>query len=478
MVSEQPYFLTPAGIEESSETIQMKAPLSSDARKLELIKIIWSNKLFRNLDVLLALYKSRRYKRGGRYVFLETQTQTVHSFDVNTRATMLLQSLLSLSFATFLVRANNGGSDDFYNSNSLERTRVNGLNDTTLAKVRTRMLELVHYSWELGTASEALLELEESDLSVYGDKPFPPSRTLSADSPIISIAEYVLSIKPPGTLPLMEDGAAGDPASVGVAVLLANQTFANASYALAASQEIQFLLEVVPRAPNGAISHRVSEAQLWDDFVYMGPPYLAYYGALFHNITLLQEAKRQIGLYREVLRDPQTSLWHHVLLGSWSDPALWGTGMAWVAAGSTRVLQTMLKSPFAVQLQGDMWEISGWVGELLGAAWGYQKRQGEFRGGLYNLPTENDFPDSAWTALLAAATYRLAVQTGNKQWIPNANKAFAYIQRQIASDGTLLNVTDVFQWKQAGINSPEGQAFVLLLQAAHRDYTKWEECHA
>ncbi|KAG8820660.1 hypothetical protein FRC17_010080 [Serendipita sp. 399] len=393
---------------------------------------------------------------------------------------LLLRSLLSLSLATLAVYANNngGGDADFYNSNSPISTRVRGLNQTTLAKVRSRMLDLVHYSWELGTATEALLELEEADLSVYGDKPFPPSRTLSASSPIISIAQYVLSIKPPGTLPLMEDGAAGDPASVGVAVLLANQTFANASYALAAKQELQFLTEIVPRAPNGAISHRVSEAQLWDDFVYMGPPFLAYYGALFHNVTLLKEAKRQIGLYREVLRDPQTNLWHHVLLGSWSDPALWGTGMAWAVAGSTRVLQTMLKSPYAAQLRGDMWELSGWVGELLNAAWSYQKRQGDFRGALYNLPTESDFPDSAWTALTAAATYRLAVQTGNRQWIPNANKAFAYIQRQIAPDGTLLNVTDVFQWKQPGVNSPEGQAFVLLLQAAHRDYTKWEECNS
>jgi hypothetical protein len=49
---------------------------------------------------------------------------------------------------------------------------------------------------------------------------------------------------------------------MGVAVLLANQTLHNATYAEAAAQQLDFLLNYVPRAPNGAISHRVSEAQL------------------------------------------------------------------------------------------------------------------------------------------------------------------------------------------------------------------------
>jgi hypothetical protein len=49
---------------------------------------------------------------------------------------------------------------------------------------------------------------------------------------------------------------------MGVAVLLANQTLQNATYAQAAADEVYFQLNVVPRAYNGAISHRVAEAQL------------------------------------------------------------------------------------------------------------------------------------------------------------------------------------------------------------------------
>jgi hypothetical protein len=49
---------------------------------------------------------------------------------------------------------------------------------------------------------------------------------------------------------------------MGVAVLLANQTLHDVTYAHAAAQELHFLLNHVPRAYNGAISHRVAEAQL------------------------------------------------------------------------------------------------------------------------------------------------------------------------------------------------------------------------
>ena len=61
--------------------------------------------------------------------------------------------------------------------------------------------------------------------------------------------------------------AAGDPASIGVAVLLANWTGAGAGdkldYAGAARDQLEYLLEKVPRTSDGAISHRVESVQLW-----------------------------------------------------------------------------------------------------------------------------------------------------------------------------------------------------------------------
>jgi rhamnogalacturonyl hydrolase YesR len=65
------------------------------------------------------------------------------------------------------------------------------------------------------------------------------------------------------------------------------------------------------------------------DFVYMVPPFLAYYGVVSKNRTLLVAAHDQIKLYRNYLRDSQANgLWKHVLLGtSGNDEGHWSTGV-------------------------------------------------------------------------------------------------------------------------------------------------------
>lgn len=63
------------------------------------------------------------------------------------------------------------------------------------------------------------------------------------------------------------------------------------------------------------------------DFIYMVPPFLAYYGMITQNRTLLLESYTQIQLYRNYLFDPTVSLWKHVLLGtSGNDEGHWSTG--------------------------------------------------------------------------------------------------------------------------------------------------------
>ena len=61
------------------------------------------------------------------------------------------------------------------------------------------------------------------------------------------------------------DTSAGDPASIGTAVLLANWThLGGEDYAGAAAAQVEYLFgPAVPKTSDGAISHRVSELQLW-----------------------------------------------------------------------------------------------------------------------------------------------------------------------------------------------------------------------
>jgi hypothetical protein len=58
----------------------------------------------------------------------------------------------------------------------------------------------------------------------------------------------------------------------------------------------------------------------------MVPPFLAYYGVVNGNTSLIQEAYDQCRLYRNYLRTPQTGLWLHILWGSNPDRGLWATG--------------------------------------------------------------------------------------------------------------------------------------------------------
>jgi rhamnogalacturonyl hydrolase YesR len=137
------------------------------------------------------------------------------------------------------------------------------------------------------------------------------------------------------------------------------------------------LLKVAPRASNGAISQRESQVQLWSDYVYMAPPFIAYYGALkcgHEGKSLLQTAYEQVKTYREVLFDQDVGLWRHIALGNGTDPTHWGTGNAWAAAGTLRVLATIQGSSAAESMTSQQEDLVCWVRETLDGVWKFQVR--------------------------------------------------------------------------------------------------------
>jgi rhamnogalacturonyl hydrolase YesR len=186
-------------------------------------------------------------------------------------------------------------------------------------------------------------------------------------------------------------GATGDPASESLFFYffcpsaLSNWTLPTSQggpYATAAKGQLDYLLNVAPKAADGTISTRESEVQLWSDFVFMAPPFIAYYGALeggSNGATLLQTAYDQVRLYRAVLFDQGVGLWRHIALGSWSDPTHWATGNAWAAAGMLRVLATIKHSPEAGSMQSQQNDLAQWTGETLTGVWKYQVRYLLFR---------------------------------------------------------------------------------------------------
>ncbi|KAJ7632632.1 Six-hairpin glycosidase [Roridomyces roridus] len=425
------------------------------------------------------------------------------------------------------------------------------LSEADIATVTALLAQGAKQSWELGTRAESLLELYAPQFSVFGSAGVPPpssvpSNTTSAIAPVFSIAKNVVSALSNSTTGpqalISGDGAAGDPASIGVAVLLANWTgqgTGGLNYAAAAQNQLDYLLNVVPRTSDGAISHRVAQVQLWSDFVYMVPPFLAYYGALTQNTTLINEAYNQINLYRNHLRDSKTSLWTHIALGNNTndtpnDPGHWSTGNAWAAAGMLRVLATMKNSPYSKSFSSQQKDLGNWVKEIHSAMFAQIDSTNIFTNYAdQSINTTGSFYDTASTTLLASTVYRASLLLNDHSHLPNAEKCrqalyatspnsnqssaasssppassppasspsashssasgssshastsatptapSASPSATIASinglvhftnDGWLTPVVNPEQFSAQGQNSPEGQAFVLLLDAA---YSEW-----
>src|ERR1700722_2413476 len=120
---------------------------------------------------------------------------------------------------------------------------------------------LPSHSWEFGTASEALLELYNPELSVFGNAPFPVPTVKSSSVKSLQYAASKIVIGTGANSLSNGGGAVGDPASLGVCAVLLGKT--DESYAAAAKRTVDYIMYSAPRYWNGAISQRTDVAELW-----------------------------------------------------------------------------------------------------------------------------------------------------------------------------------------------------------------------
>jgi hypothetical protein len=132
------------------------------------------------------------------------------------------------------------------------------------------MIKLASHSWEYGTAAEALLELYNPELSVFGSNPFPGGKVPSANPSTLALEFAKQFIYTQGAV-LVPDSAVGDPASLGVSAILLGQS--DSTYLDAANRQANYILNQAPRYSNGAISHRPDVAELWADNMAMSFPF-------------------------------------------------------------------------------------------------------------------------------------------------------------------------------------------------------------
>jgi hypothetical protein len=87
----------------------------------------------------------------------------------------------------------------------------------------------------------------------------------------------------------------------------------------------------------------------------------------------------------------------------------------------------------------------------------------------------SSFDDMSATALLGSVAYRLAYINSTAQYLPFAERALNATREHINADGWLEDTVDPYVFNEpskVGRWSPEGQAFVLLLHSAWRDYNR------
>ncbi|GAA6009924.1 hypothetical protein JCM10207_002159 [Rhodosporidiobolus poonsookiae] len=357
------------------------------------------------------------------------------------------------------------------------------LANSTAQLVKQRLAESATDTWVGGTQLEALLEFEYPALSVFASASYPPP-TSPNPTEVTSVVAKWAAKRPSWTKQLAyeEGGAAADPAALGVGWLVAaaaegahGNGNTQQTYLGQVQSEVSYLLNSVPRTSDGAISHRPSSepVSLWADFMSMVPPLLAYYGVAAQSTTLIQAAYTQSKLYRQYLRS-SSGAWKHIVMGNYNDEGLWNTGNGWAAAGMLRVLATIINSEYADSYASEAADLAAWTNEILVAAFSHIKSDGLLPN-YYDSASGSSFSDGSGSALLAASAYRLAVL--NSTVISDATLAHAAtiraaVNRKVnTQSGWLAPVVNPLSFKEQASQSPEGEAFVLLLQAAWDDYT-------
>ncbi|KAG6910735.1 hypothetical protein DXG01_008267 [Tephrocybe rancida] len=362
-----------------------------------------------------------------------------------------------------------------------------------IQKVATLAQSLPSHSWEYGAASQALLELYNPRLSVFGSSSFPVPTVQKKDVKALAYAADKITLGN-GVNSLSDgDGAVGDPASLGVSAILLGKT--DPKYAEAARQTADFMINSAPRYSNGAISQRVSEPELWADFMYMAPPFLAYYAADMANATLLQESVNQCGYYRQVLKSDTMSAWEHIIGPQSQDKGIWSTGNGWAAAGMVRVLATIMRYPIAddtAWISGAVQDLTGWIMEILDGA-----TASSLDGGLVRNYLDDDdasghgFGEISGSSLLASVVYRMAVlqpQACGQKYVIWADGIRGVLggkdangNPHITDDGVATPAVNPLAWKDTTpftTGSPEGQALVVLMYSAWRDCILASGCNS
>jgi unsaturated rhamnogalacturonyl hydrolase len=320
--------------------------------------------------------------------------------------------------------------------------QISSGNDT-IQKVISAMMAMQRRAWEQGVATQALLELGETDLVILMAK------------------DAVVNQKKDGRLGLNEgDKPVADPASNGEPVMFAARETGEPELNKAAGRMVDFLLYKAPRTTDGIIYHNYIENMIWVDAFYMIPPFLAVSG---HQA----EAVKQVNGYRKILLNPEKKLYYHIWdqdRQKFERKLFWGVGNGWAAAGMTRVVRALPQSMYEEKKM-----ITGYIKELIDVVVRYQRADGLFHD---ILDDQSSFVETNSAQMFAYSIFR-GIKGG---WLDNSYLKYALAMRTAAHKkvdkyGLVQGVCGAPNFDRPG-TATEGQAFFLLMEAAYNDLIK------
>jgi hypothetical protein len=157
----------------------------------------------------------------------------------------------------------------FRNSNPIPKLDVSNID---ISKLSSLAESLAKNPSEYGTVAEALLQLHDPSLSVFGKDPFPADKVLSVPFHGTESLRFAKSHIKTNSETLSDTAITSDSVSLGVSSILLGQI--DVKYLKAAQKKIDYILKDVPRLENEAISSRQDVKEVCADFVFVTIPFL------------------------------------------------------------------------------------------------------------------------------------------------------------------------------------------------------------
>jgi unsaturated rhamnogalacturonyl hydrolase len=309
-----------------------------------------------------------------------------------------------------------------------------------IERATSAALAMQRRDWEQGILAQALLQSGQRERLIQLTKAAMVQQT--AD----------------GRMGVVVSGGPTDPAMGGAAYARAAEWTSDAAMHQAVQRMLVWILDKAPRNANGILFHTFEAPQMWSDGINGAPPFLAATGHY-------DEAMRQIEGYRKLLFNFEKKLMAHIWddgKRQFADPAFWGGGNGWTAAGLACVIRRL-----PADRHNDRAYLAEFARQVIDGCLAHQRSDGLFHNVI-------DRPDTFVETNLAQMLAFTVYQGMTDGWLPasygnSADKMRTAARSKMDAYGFVQGACSAPDFDRPGI-STEAQAFCVLMEAAGRAF--------